>query len=457
MKEGKKKEPLWRVLAWPTRNISMTIGVLLIGYVMFYCTDVLGMNIGIISTLLLASKSLDGITDLFAGFIVDKTHTRFGKARPYEFFIILQWLFTVLLFAVPNVNQTLQYVYVFIMYTIINAICLTGLGAIDSVYLARSFSDDKTRTNVMSVTGVVIMVVSIVFSIIFPQFINSASGVKKSGWISYTTMLAVPLALIGMLRFLLVKEVAIDDDNDLGNSGLYKINMIESIKLVGKNKYALIIIVLMFITNIINGMGTINTYYFKYLIGDVGLLSIVSLTALLTPIVIMFFPLLIKKLGTTGVMRYSFIIGAVGILLRTLGGQNFTTIMIGSGLSTISVIPITVMISIYLIECMDYGEWKNGIRIEGQIASINNFAGKVGTAFASGVVGVLALVGYDGTLEVQSIATNNMIFVLYNIFPLLLMVIMVILSYRYKLDEIRLEMNSELAKKRGRENENTSI
>lgn len=66
MREGKKKEPLWRVLAWPTRNISMTIGVLLIGYVMFYCTDVLGMNIGIISTLLLASKSLDGITDLFA-------------------------------------------------------------------------------------------------------------------------------------------------------------------------------------------------------------------------------------------------------------------------------------------------------------------------------------------------------------------------------------------------------
>lgn len=456
MREGKKKEPLWRVLAWPTRNISMTIGVLLIGYVMFYCTDVLGMNIGIISTLLLASKSLDGITDLFAGFIVDKTRTRFGKARPYEFFIILQWLFTVLLFAVPNVNQILQYVYVFIMYTIINAICLTGLGAIEPVYLARSFSDEQTRTNVMSVAGVVIMVVSIVFSIIFPQFINSALGVTKSGWISYAIMLAIPLALIGMLRFLLVKEVTTEDDNSLENSGLYKINIIESIRLVGKNKYALIIIVLMLITNIINGMGTINTYYFKYLIGDVGLLSIVSLTALLTPVVIIFFPLLIKKLGTTGVMRYSFIIGAAGILLRTLGGQNFTTIMIGSGLSTISVIPITVMINIYLIECMDYGEWKNGIRIEGQIASINNFAGKVGTAFASGVVGVLALVGYDGTLEVQSVTTNNMIFILYNIFPLVLMVIMVILSYRYKINEIRPEMNSDLAKK-GRENENTGI
>lgn len=450
MEMSKKKEPLWKVLAWPTRNISMTIGVLLIGYVSFYCTDVLGMNIGVISALLLASKVLDGFTDLFAGFIVDKTHTRFGKARPYEFFIVFQWIFTVLLFAVPNVNQTLQYVYVFIMYTMINAICLTGLGAIDSVYLARSFSNEQTRTNVMSVTGVIIMVVSIIFSIVFPQFINSASGTTKSGWISYTVMLAIPLALIGMLRFLLVKEVVTDDESPSENNSLYKISIIESIKLVGKNKYAMIIIVLMFITNIINGMGTINTYYFKYLIGDVGLLSIVSLTAMLTPIVLMFFPLCSKKWGTTGVMRYSFIIGAAGILLRTLGRQNFVTIMIGSGLSAISVVPISVMISIYLIECMDYGEWKNGVRIEGQIASINNFAGKVGAAVASGSVGVLALAGYDGSMEVQSAAANTMIFGLYNILPLVLMVIMVILSYRYKIDEIRTEMNSDLAKKRGR-------
>lgn len=449
MEMSKKKEPLWKVLAWPTRNISMTIGVLLIGYVSFYCTDVLGMNIGVISALLLASKVLDGFTDLFAGFIVDKTHTRFGKARPYEFFIVFQWIFTVLLFAVPNVNQTLQYAYVFIMYTMINAICLTGLGAIDSVYLARSFSNAQTRTNVMSVTGVIIMVVSIIFSIVFPQFINSASGATKSGWISYTVMLAIPLALIGMLRFLLVKEVVTDDESNSENNSLYKISIIESLKLVGKNKYALIIIVLMFITNIINGMGTINTYYFKYLMGDVGLLSIVSLTAMLTPIVLMFFPLCSKKWGTTGVMRYSFIIGAAGILLRTLGRQNFVTIMIGSGLSAISVVPISVMISIYLIECMDYGEWKNGVRIEGQIASINNFAGKVGAAVASGSVGVLALAGYDGSMEVQSAAANTMIFALYNILPLVLMVIMVILSYRYKIDEIRTEMNSDLAKKRG--------
>ena len=41
-----------------------------------------------VSLILVLSKVLDGVTDLFAGFIVDKTKTRWGKARPYEVFVV---------------------------------------------------------------------------------------------------------------------------------------------------------------------------------------------------------------------------------------------------------------------------------------------------------------------------------------------------------------------------------
>jgi len=443
--EKEQKQPLWRVLAWPARNISMTIGVLLISYVSFFCTDVLGMNIGIVGTILLASKVFDALTDLVAGYIVDRTHTRFGKARPYEAFIIVQWIFTILLFAVPNVSQTMQYIYIFIMYVMINAISLTALGAIDSVYLARAFTKDQDRTNVVSITGIIVMVVSIAFSTVFPQFMNSAAGTTKSGWVQMAIMLAIPLSLIGILRFLLVKEVVQDDlaaeDKPVKKNDM---SMGESIKLLSKNKYAIIIIALMFITNIINNMGTINTYYFKYIVGDIGLLSLIGLTSIITPVILIFFPVLSKKLGTTKVMRYSFILGLVGILIRTFGGTNMITILLGSALSTVAVIPITVMINIYLIDCMDYGEWVTGKRVEGQIASVNNFAGKLGSAIASGAVGILAAFGYDGMLDVQSQMANNAIIGMFNIFPLILMVIIVILSYVYKMDDIRSQIKSDL-------------
>lgn len=445
-----KKSSAGRSLAWTTRNISQTISILLVAYISFYCTDILGMNIGIVGTMLLASKVIDALTDLGAGYLVDRTHTRFGKARPYEVFIIFQWLTTILIFAVPHVGRTMQYVYVFIMYVLANAVCMTALGAADSVYMARAFTNEADRTKTLSITGIFIMVISIVFNIIFPQFVNSAAGATQAGWVKISILIGVPLTLIGVLRFVFVKEVVADDavvENNDPTEKKQELSVGQSASLLFKNKYALIVIALMFITYFINNMGTINTYYFKYLMGDVGLMSMAGFTALATPVLLIFFPALSKKWGTTKIMRVCFLIGIIGMVIRTIGGQNMTTIMIGTLFATVSVIPISVMINAYLIECMDYGEWVNGTRIEGLIASTSNFAEKLGSALASGAVGLLALVGYDGTLAVQSAAANRAIFGLYNILPLVLYVVMFVLSLVYKMDTIRPQMMEDLAKK----------
>ena len=126
--------PFWFTLAWSSRGVANAINVIMVGYVTFYCTDMLGLNAIVVGGMLVASKIIDAFTDLGIGYIIDRTHTRFGKARPYEIFIVLEWLFTILLFSVPNVSQTMQYVYVFILYVLVNAICVTALGGSDAVY-----------------------------------------------------------------------------------------------------------------------------------------------------------------------------------------------------------------------------------------------------------------------------------------------------------------------------------
>ena len=61
------------------------IYALLSSFVMIYLTDTVGLNAGVVGTLMMFSKLFDGVTDIFFGSMIDKTHTRMGKARPWMF------------------------------------------------------------------------------------------------------------------------------------------------------------------------------------------------------------------------------------------------------------------------------------------------------------------------------------------------------------------------------------
>ncbi len=83
---------------WQMRAVSAGSIVVVMGYLSIFCTNTLMMSPALVGTLLMASKIFDGVTDLIAGYVIDKTHTKLGKARPYEFCVIGVWLCTWLLF-----------------------------------------------------------------------------------------------------------------------------------------------------------------------------------------------------------------------------------------------------------------------------------------------------------------------------------------------------------------------
>lgn len=446
---ARQKMPMWYSLAWSTRGISAGLNVVLIAYISYYCTDILGLSAGIVGTLLLASKVIDAFTDLGVGYLIDKTHTRFGKARPYEIFIIFEWIFTVMMFNVPDGSQTFQYIWVLVMYVLINAVCNTALVGVDSVYMARTFTTDNNRIKAMTVNGVVVMFVCIIFNIVAPLAIDSIGG-TKAGWFTITMVMAVPLALIGILRFLLCKEIVTDNETGASKASALeqKLSMKEMMGAVSKNKYMFLVVGMMFITFFVNNMNNATTYYFKYIMGDIGLMSVAAMTSMITPVAMMLFPVLSKKLGTTKILQGCCILGILGMALRTIVGANMAAIIVGTLLFGLGTMPISMMINTYIIDCMDYGEWKTGVRVEGLIASIVNFASKLGQGVAVGLIGiVMGLAGYDGTLEVQSASANTAIVALYNWLPLVLFVVMFILALMYQMDKIRPQMKEDLERK----------
>ncbi len=59
----REKLPVWFAPAWSTRAISLAVNVVLISYLAFYCTDMLGMNPTTVGAVLLVSKIFEKFTD----------------------------------------------------------------------------------------------------------------------------------------------------------------------------------------------------------------------------------------------------------------------------------------------------------------------------------------------------------------------------------------------------------
>ena len=99
----------------------------LTSFVMIYLTDTVGLNPGIVGTLIAVSKIFDGITDIFFGAMIDKTKSKLGKARPWMLYGYIGCAITLAaIFAVPtSLGKTAQYAWFFIAYTMLNAVFYT--------------------------------------------------------------------------------------------------------------------------------------------------------------------------------------------------------------------------------------------------------------------------------------------------------------------------------------------
>ena len=74
----------------------------LTSFMMVYLTDSVGLAAGVVGTLIAVSKLIDGFTDIFFGSMIDKTHSKMGKAKPWMLYGYIGCAITlVCCFAVP--------------------------------------------------------------------------------------------------------------------------------------------------------------------------------------------------------------------------------------------------------------------------------------------------------------------------------------------------------------------
>lgn len=449
MNKTTKKNNKWYSLAWSTRGFALGVNSLLLMQATYYATQSLGLSAGFVGALFLFSKIFDGITDLVAGYIVDRTHTKWGKARPYELFLIPTWVLTVIFFSTPAAMSTTgKAIWVFVLYVLIQAICVTFLSASETTYLARSATDDSLRAKALSVSGIFSMIIPTVASILLPQLI-ARWGSQPGGWTKIMLVYAVPLTFIGLIRFLCVKEVVTDDS--VGAQKKDTVGFKEAISAMLKNKYLFFFVGATFFCAVYNNLNSgVATYFFQYVMGDIGKMSLVSMLGLITPFTLVIFPMLAKKGHAMLFVKTGVVMGIVGCIIKFLAGSNMTIFFLGSIVASIPGVAMIQMVgSLFMIQCMDYGEWKTGVRVEAMMNSVNGFGSKVGAGVGSGVLGILmGITGFVSGAEVQSATAITGIRLCYSIVPAAICVIMFVLLSFFDLEKKQGQIRKELAERK---------
>ena len=82
-------------------------------FVMLYLTNTVGLNPGIVGTLIAVSKLFDGVTDIFFGSMIDKTKTKMGKAKPWMLYGYIGCAVTLIgVFAIPEMGRFYRHVLI---------------------------------------------------------------------------------------------------------------------------------------------------------------------------------------------------------------------------------------------------------------------------------------------------------------------------------------------------------
>lgn len=455
MKSGKEKkvrEPGTltggKFFAWVARDMSRNIQTVAMGALTVYGTSALHMNAALLGTLLMGTKIFDGFTDLIAGYFVDNTKTKWGKGRPYEFFMLGLWFFTWLCFSVPEQASTVvKCIWIVLAYSLAQSVCYTFLNTNGTAYMVRAFKKESDYVKLSSLGGLVAIVGVIVFNIVFP-ILEAKIMYNASGWSKLFAALAIPLTIIGMLRFFFVKE-EVDVDSVVQGEGQERVTIKDMLTVLKANKYIWIVALVLLASNLFTSLGA-TTYLCIVTFGDTSMASVLSFFSIVPMLTMALYPKILKKLSVKQLIMVSLLLTIPACPLFYIAGTSIPLLAIAAILSNMALMPLSMMSSLLIVECAMYNEYRGLQRMEGTLNSITGFFTKIGQALASFVAGILlSISGYVGTLGVNEAASaKSMILFMSGGLPVVMTIILIIALRFYTLDKHKAEYEAVIEERR---------
>lgn len=382
---------------------ALLLNAVLATYLNVYYTDVLKLTTvwggAFLVVFPIVSKIIDAITNVIMGYIIDRTKTKQGKARPWLFISApLVFVTGVLLFVVPSGNQTLQVVWVMISYNLFYSFAYTIYNMSHNLMVPLSTRNTLQRGGLSVFNQIAtIMMSGILVALVFPMAIMPMLGVDKSLWIIVMSILSAIALPLTLLEYYFTKERVTEEQADGQEQ---KVPFITQLKIVFTDKYMIVTFIYFLIYMFGSTLKNIGlVYYCNYVLGTYNDGLTQTLVSVIggIPMGIGIFAVwpLAKRFGKRNVTLWGFVLYAVGSAVCWIMPTSMPVVLTGQFIKNIGGLPCAYVFMALFADDLDHLEWKSGIRCDGTAMSVYNIIAVALAGIATGVFNLmLSSTGY---------------------------------------------------------------
>ncbi len=372
----------------------------------YYYVDVFGISPLAMAGVFVLSRIIDAVTDPLMGMLSDRTKSKFGRFRPWILWgAPLLGIAVFLMFASPDLSPTLKVVYAYITYIAYSL--LSTVVNIPYHSLTAVLSEDPDQRTTIATVKQGFAVFGMVFGYILVVPVTTALIKGGMSPVAAWRLYALVLGILTTLSFWLCQSGAVRHDKmeNLQEDQKEHLPFKEQFKLITKNQ-PLLMLLIAFGTDMVayavaNG---VNLFFFIYYLGRPDLFATVAMFGIFAMVVVYpFLPKIVKTFGKKNVyLTCTSLLIASFTVWYFVPAEAITIHLIMAFLTaSIGLLPGVLGWSM-LTDCVDYAEWKLGVRGEGTVTSLLPFVNKLGMAVGGGLVGVLlAASGYAAQINGQ--------------------------------------------------------
>lgn len=434
-------------LSWSERigygigNYGMAwINGIMSAFFMLYLTNVAFINAGVAGTIIALSKVFDGVSDLIMGRIVDRTKSKYGKAKIWLVRMCIPMaVSTLLLFFIPaSMSTVVKYVYIFIMYNLVNSVFYTSMYVpyTSMNYLMTQNSYDRGILGNMNM--IFQTLANITMNTFFLKWLSAFGGgemFSQKAWTMTFMVIGLIVVASSIVCFFGTKERA----SELGQKEEKdQVSAMVAVKALFKNRYWVLMTICMFLIFFVIVMYAVAAaFYAQYVLGDIQLYGPINNALSIAQFAIMFLtPFFMKKFGKHRTYQVGLAAMLIGFAGTGLAGANLPLLIVFNAIKGIGLGASGGMAFGMVSDTIEYGKYKYGVLAVGMGNAGVSTAQKLGLGLGQAVLGwILAGAHFDPALPTQTAAAQTAISFCYNWIPVICIVLCTVLMLFYKLDK----------------------
>jgi glucuronide carrier protein len=405
-------------------------------FLLVYYTDVAGISAAAAGTLFLVIRIWDGFADIFAGRMVDRTMTRWGKFRPFFLFGAAPvMLLAFATFTLPGMveGSGLRLLLAYLTYGLLGlAYSLVNIpyGSLASAMTQRPEERGKLASFRMIGTAATGILLAFIVAPQVKRYTGDPDAFQQSLAVTMGIFAVVGFGLY-MFLFATARETVQRD--------VASVSMRQSFDTLRHNRPLVMLCLasLAFLTALFS-LQTVQVYYARDVLGDANLLTL--LTALNMGAIFVIAPLIPRIVRPLGKKRAFILFGLVGVVAGvgiSLSPPSTRWLpILFFGVMGISTAGVNTLMWALEADTVEYGEWKTGVRTEGITYALFSFTRKFGQAVGGALAAfVIGLGGYVGGVATQSQSAINAIRFASGFAPAIFIVIGIAIFFTYPLTE----------------------